>query len=62
MADTACVRRLLLASRGIPELDRRLGARGTRAVLIPTAANPLGEPAIADEAIQHGARIAVLRR
>ena len=43
------MRRLLLASRGIPALDGLLYARGTRAVLIPTAANPLGEPAIADE-------------
>ena len=41
--------RLLLASSGIPGLASLLDARGRRAVLVPTAANPLGEPAIADE-------------
>jgi dipeptidase E len=43
------MRRLLLASRGIPGLRDLLQARGSRAVLIPTAANPLGDPAIAGE-------------
>lgn len=41
--------RLLLASRGIPGLSSLLGARGHQAVLVPTAANPLAEPEIADE-------------
>ena len=41
--------RLLLASSGIPGLASLLDARGRRAVLVPTAANPLGEPVIADE-------------
>jgi dipeptidase E len=41
--------RLLLASRGIPGLRELLHARGPRAVLIPTAANPLADPSIADE-------------
>jgi dipeptidase E len=41
--------RLLLASRGIPRLRELLQTRGDRAILIPTAANPLAEPAIADE-------------
>jgi dipeptidase E len=43
------VARLLLASRGIPGLAHWLGDAGRRAVLVPTAANPLGEPEIADE-------------
>jgi dipeptidase E len=41
--------RLLLASRGIPHLRELLQARGNRAILIPTAANPLADPTIADE-------------
>jgi dipeptidase E len=41
--------RLLLASRGIPRMPELLEARGNRAVLVPTAANPLADPAIADE-------------
>lgn len=41
--------RLLLASRGIPGLRELLHARGDRAILIPTAANPLADPGIADE-------------
>ncbi len=41
--------RLLLASRGIPGLPHLLEARGRRAVLIPTAANPLADPGIAAE-------------
>jgi dipeptidase E len=41
--------RLLLASRGIPRLRALLQARGDRAILIPTAANRLQEPGIADE-------------
>lgn len=40
---------LLLASRGIPDLRSHLRARGPRAVLVPTAANPLGDPGIAEE-------------
>jgi dipeptidase E len=43
------VRRLLLASRGIPRLGDLLQAPGRRAVLVPTASNPLAEPSIADE-------------
>ena len=42
-------RRLLLASRSIPVLAEHLQARGRHALLVPTAANPLGEPGIADE-------------
>jgi dipeptidase E len=41
--------RLLLASRRISGLSSLLGARGRRAVLVPTAANPLAEPEIVDE-------------
>ncbi len=41
--------RLLLASRGIPRLRELLQARGNRAILISTAANPLADPSIADE-------------
>jgi dipeptidase E len=41
--------RLLLASRGIPGLSGLLAARGPRALLVPTAANPLDAPEIADE-------------
>lgn len=41
--------RLLLASRGVPELTEVLGARGRRAILIPDAADPLGDPRIPDE-------------
>lgn len=41
--------RLLLASRGIPNLADLAAARGTDAVLVPTAANELAEPEIADE-------------
>jgi peptidase E len=43
------VGRLLLASRRIPHLAHLAAARGTRAMLIPTAANELAEPQIADE-------------
>ncbi len=41
--------RLLLASRGIPGLARLIAAPGRRAVLVPTASNPLAEPGIPDE-------------
>jgi dipeptidase E len=41
--------RLILASRGIPRLRELLQARGDRAILIPTAANPLADPGIAGE-------------
>jgi dipeptidase E len=44
--------RLLLASRGIPGLAEQLQARGRRPALVPTAANPLGEPGIAAEVEQ----------
>jgi peptidase E len=43
------MQRPLLASRGIPRLHELLQAPGDRAVLVPTASNPLAEPAIADE-------------
>jgi dipeptidase E len=43
------VARLLLASRGIPGLGDLLQAPGDRAVLVPTAAAPLGDPGIAEE-------------
>ena len=41
--------RLLLASGAIPDLADLAAARGRNAVLIPTAANELAEPRIADE-------------
>ena len=41
--------RLLLASRGIPGLAALAGAVGRRALLVPDAADPLGEPGIPDE-------------
>ena len=41
--------RLVLASRGIPGLAALLTGAGRRAVLVTTAANPLGEPGIPDE-------------
>jgi len=41
--------RLLLASRGIPDLSAILGARGRHAVLIPDAADPLDDPTIPAE-------------
>jgi dipeptidase E len=41
--------RLLLASRGIPDLAAVAGARGRRAVLVPDAADPLDDPAIPAE-------------
>lgn len=41
--------RLLLASRGIPDLAAIAGASGRRAVLVPDAADPLGDPGIAAE-------------
>jgi dipeptidase E len=41
--------RLLLASRGIPDLPTILGARGHHAILIPDAADPLDDPAIPAE-------------
>jgi dipeptidase E len=41
--------RLLLASRGIPNLAAIAGARGRRALLIPDAADPLGDPRIPAE-------------
>jgi dipeptidase E len=41
--------RLLLASRGIPDLAAILGARGRHAVLIPDAADPLDDPTIPGE-------------
>jgi dipeptidase E len=41
--------RLLLASRGIPDLAAIAGARGERAVLVPDAADPLGDPRIPAE-------------
>jgi dipeptidase E len=44
--------RLLLASRGIPDLAMILCARGRHAVLIPDAADPLDEPAIPAE-VEH---------
>lgn len=43
------VARLLLASRGVPRLRELLQVQGRRAVLVPTASNPLDEPAIAEE-------------
>jgi dipeptidase E len=42
--------RLLLASRGIPDLATILGARGRHAILIPDAADPLDDPTIPAEA------------
>lgn len=41
--------RLLLASRGIPDLAGILGARGRRALLVPDAAEPLADQSIPDE-------------
>jgi dipeptidase E len=41
--------RLLLASRGIPDLAAILGARGRHAILIPDAADPLDDPTIPAE-------------
>lgn len=41
--------RLLLASREIPLLAGLLRPNGRRAVLVPTASNPVGEPETADE-------------
>lgn len=41
--------RLVLASRGIPDLRRLLGDAASEALLVPTAANGLGDPGIADE-------------
>jgi dipeptidase E len=43
------VARLILASRGIPRLADHLRAPGPRAVLVPTASNPLNDPGIAEE-------------
>ena len=44
--------RILLASRRIPALEALLRDAGRRAVLVPTASNPLNEPRIADEVEQ----------
>lgn len=41
--------RLLLASRGIPDLAAILGARGRHAILIADAADPLNDPRIPAE-------------
>jgi dipeptidase E len=41
--------RLLLASRGIPDLTTILGARGHRAILIPDATDPIDDPTIPAE-------------
>lgn len=41
--------RLLLASRGVPGLATVLGAKGSHAILVPDAADPLGDPSIAAE-------------
>jgi dipeptidase E len=41
--------RLLLASRGIPDLAAIAGVRGRSAVLVPDAADPLGDPRIPAE-------------
>ena len=41
--------RLILASRGIPDLAAILGARGNRAILIPDAADPLNDPTVPAE-------------
>ena len=44
--------RLLLASRGIPDLAAIAGARGRRAILVPDAADPLDDVGIAAEVEQ----------
>lgn len=41
--------RLLLVSRGVPDLANIAGARGRRALLVPDAADPLDDQSIPDE-------------
>ena len=52
--------RLLLASRGIPDLAALLESRGRRAILIPDAADPLDDPGIPDEVEHELSRAALI--